>query len=359
VNEANEAMVSFIIRDTGPGIPEALRSRIFDRFYRLEQHDRGSVEGSGIGLSLVKELTELHGGGVNVVEPKLEGVDSSGSEFIVQLPMGFQHFEKGEFSTQFSELPTPNLIQTTRSEVSKRNHSNHTQKTLLLVEDVHDMREYIADHFRSEYNVMTAGDGQQGWDILQHKHVDIVLTDLMMPIMDGLELLENIRSSEQLKHLPVLMLTARSDREDRNAALTHQASDYLAKPFDSDELVLRIRNLAQGAAHKNNDEPTEVPVSADQKFLEEAKRFVLEHLGDTLFDTKQLASALNMSKPTFHRHLDKAANTTPAAFIRDIRLDQAHQLIEAQTYRTIAEVAFAVGFSSPGYFSRLYKQRYG
>jgi len=340
-----------------------MQERIFDRFYRLEQDDRSGVEGSGIGLSLVRELTELHGGRVSV-----RSSVSGGSEFQVALPLGFGHFQKEEFATHQDEAfstvkPTAMSIANTTS--TQNNTADSNKPTLLLVEDVADMRDYIASHFYNEFNVRTASDGQQAWLMLQENHFDIVVTDLMMPLMDGMELLANIRADQRLASTPVLVLSARSTTEDRNFALAKQADDYLAKPFDSDELILRVRNLRQRLSSPNLQigatpgEPEAPMNSADEQWLEKAHQAVLDNLADSAFDTKQLAIEMNVSKPTLHRHMEKAGQTTPAAFIRDIRLQKAQELITANAYRTIAEVAYAVGFASPGYFSRLYKQRFG
>jgi signal transduction histidine kinase/DNA-binding response OmpR family regulator len=355
----DDGRVRFSVIDSGHGIPKAMHSQIFERFYRLEQDDRSGVEGSGIGLSLVRELTEIHGGSVSV-RSRVAG----GSEFIVELPLGFTHFEKREFSPRSDELTSSSSPTPEKSVSAPKMTAVHQpvegKPILLLVEDVVDMRDYIASHFENDYHVITAGDGQQALSILKKTFVDIVITDLMMPLMDGLELLDNIRKTESLKSLPVLMLSARSTNEDRNLALLNHADDYIAKPFDSEELRLRVRNLL---LRGNTIDETAVESkpdlqSADEQWLTKAKTLVHEHLKDPTFDAKRLAAELNMSKPTLHRHMERIAGTTPAAFMRHLRLEHAHHLIENQVHRTFTEVAYAVGFASPGYFSRLYKQRY-
>ncbi len=354
-----EGQLIFSIADTGQGIPERLKDRIFDRFYRLEQDDRSGVEGSGIGLSLVRELTDLHGGQVNV-----HSRDAVGSDFQVSLPLGFSHYDKSEFSTHTDDEFTqskPAIAAYTPAVAQVQTTDKGLRPTLLLVEDVADMRDYIASHFDTDYNVLTASDGQQALTVLEKNTVDVVVTDLMMPLMDGMELLANIRASEQTATLPVLILSARSTSADRNLALANQADDYLAKPFDSDELVLRVRNILhrqRNLATEPTKEHGEMPLSADEQWLAKAKRCVQENLANPAFDALTLADKLAVSKPTLHRHMEKAAQTTPAAFIRDLRLQKARELMEANAFRTVAEVAYAVGFASPGYFSRLYKQRF-
>ncbi|WP_196158928.1 ATP-binding protein [Reinekea sp. G2M2-21] len=356
--DAEQGVCRFAVSDTGPGIPQTMHSRIFERFYRLEQDDRSGVEGSGIGLSLVRELTDLHGGQVEV-----QSGETGGSVFTVTLPLGFSHFDKGEFATHSDEhyrADTP----TTALDAQLESHPTGEAKsrpTLLLVEDVADMRDYIASHFQSDYHLITASDGLQAWNLIQSQPVDIVVTDLMMPLMDGMQLLASIRSQTECANIPVMMLTARSSHADRNLALSNLADDYLAKPFDSEELVLRVRNLWQ--RHSSVKAEADIagstaPPSADEQWLAKATQYVQENLANPAFDALTLADKLAVSKPTLHRHMEKAAQTTPAAFIRDLRLQKARELMDANAFRTVAEVAYAVGFASPGYFSRLYKQRF-
>lgn len=349
----SEPSLIFAVQDSGPGIPNAHREKIFDRFYRLENHDRGSVEGNGIGLSLVKEITELHGGSV-----WLQSTHAQGATFFVALPLGFQHFKKEEFCFD-PAVEHPDIIENPAPQALAKEPTSDAKetKTLLLVEDIADMRDYIADHFDKDYQVLTAKHGEQALEILSNHSVDAMVTDLMMPVMDGMELLNRVRQSDAFKDLPILMLSARSSSSTRNSALAAQANDYLEKPFDSEELVLRVRNLFRNSGG-NSSAPAVALTSADQRFLATAQQTVMTQLANSQFDAKKLAQLLNVSKATLHRHLEKAANTTPAAFIRDIRLRHAHELIVANSHRTLAEVAYAVGFNSPGYFSRLYKQRY-
>ncbi len=354
-DESTGNACKFNVCDTGPGIPIAMKERIFERFYRMEQDDKGAVEGSGIGLSLVRELADIHGGRVSVTKG-----DKGGSDFEVELPLGYQHFSKDEFSTQLDQSPNHETITPVSSTQDSISSDNTNKPKLLLVEDVKDMRDYIKSHFDNDYNVVTAVDGQKAWGILQRQSFDVVVTDVMMPVMSGLDLLDNIRQHKTLNTVPVLILSARSTNEDRNHALSNSADDYLAKPFDSQELTLRVRNLINRSATPCNIESRkpEISPSVDEVWLEQATKIILDNIQTSCFDSKQLAQALNMSKPTLHRHMERAGQTTPAAFMRNIRLEKAHQLIESNTYRTLAEVAYSVGFSSPGYFSRLYKQRY-
>jgi DNA-binding response OmpR family regulator len=230
------------------------------------------------------------------------------------------------------------------------------------------MRTFIAGHFHKHYHVIEVSNGREALDRLEKEPVDIVLSDIMMPSMDGLSMLEHIRQHDCWRHLPVMLLTARAADEDRILALRARADDYLPKPFDSEELLLRVRNLLERKAAEKERPPESGTdksetntslkklASADQVFLDKARRIVFDNLQDNDFDVSKLAQSLHISKPTLQRRLTKSMNTTPAIFMRNIRLEHAHHLIQQKTYRTMAEVAHAVGFNSPGYFAKLYKQ---
>lgn len=354
-----DSFVNIQVRDSGPGITEDQQARIFERFYRIDETDDNAVPGSGIGLALVKELIELHSGSVSV-NPEVK----QGSEFIIQLPLGKAHF----FATELSDLPVPKKIQinTSKQQTSNSKTTPTTPATdnpcLLLVEDNQDMRNFIASLF-VDYQVLQAGNGIQALEILEQQQVDIVISDIMMPKMDGLTLLERIRDQEKFRHLPVLLLTARAADEDRIMALRIRADDYLGKPFSSEELQLRVRNLLEQrnsahsteGAHSENSEADELD-SADKIFLDKANTLVHNNLSDTDFNVNQLAQSLHVSKNTLDRRLKKSGISSPAVFMRNIRLERAMQLIQNDNKRTMAEVAYEVGFSSPGYFAKLYKQ---
>lgn len=349
-NDLNGTGSFFTIRisDNGPGIPASDQPHIFDRFYRLERDHIGNAPGSGLGLAIVKELIEAHGGSVSLNCPS-----SGGSEFVLTLPAGFAHFQEGEISVakpeldkQAAELPktvhsAEKLLETSHTELEKK-------PRVLLVEDVEDMRHYVANLLSQYFAVTLAENGEQGLEKLHNGPFDVVVSDIMMPKMDGIAMLKKLKQDARLQRIPIILLTARSEVQDRVTALKYGADDYLAKPFNTEELVLRIMRLC-------NREPAMVPGTTEEKFLVQAREHIEQNIADSTYDVNALAESFNMSKPTLHRRFSALA-TTPAGFMREVRMENAHKMIVEERYQTLAEVAYAVGFKSPGYFSRLYKQ---
>ena len=359
-----ETFFSIVIRDNGCGIPVAQQSQVFERFYRMSSAEQSATPGSGIGLALAKDLVELHGGLLSVSSE----VDM-GSEFIIRLPCGKTHFSEDELSALRGErsIPCGPTTFTPAIELAQETTQprlSADRPTLLLVEDNADMRQFIKSLFPT-YNILEACHGLEALKLLEEKKTDVIVSDIMMPEMDGLTLLERLREQEKFQHLPFLLLTARAAEEDRIMALRIRADDYLAKPFDAEELQLRVRNLLERVIKANQQQERkkehqfvalESLDSADQVFLNQARQLVLENLSNAEFNVNKLAESLYVSKNTLHRRMEKSSASSPAVFMRSIRLEHAHQLIQNNSRRTMAEVAYEVGFSSPGYFSKLYKQ---
>ena len=366
--------IAIAVEDNGPGISRDERDNIFERFYRSANTDDYVVEGSGIGLALVKELTELHGGDISLEsvcknevaktagDTTLGGFASTGSRFTVSLPLGSEHLDVHEISMAEHVVSADETVAGEGGPSSEEVSGN--SPTLLIVEDNSDMRDFIVSHFDHRYRVLTATHGKEAIEKLAAAEVDLVISDVMMPEMDGISLLEYIRNEDKLRYLPVIMLTARASDEDRLLALRAQADDFLAKPFNPEELSLKVSNLltrqlrvAGSPEHSNvvSLETGQELKSADAEFLVKATEITRQQLGNPDFDVDALAESLHMSRSTLQRHM-KAAAVSPAQFIRQLRLEAAHQLISSETHRTMAETAYAVGFSHPGYFSKLYKK---
>lgn len=358
------SFVSLVVEDEGPGIDSDEHESIFGRFYRAENAHKQHIEGTGVGLALVKELVELHGGHVSVESRTPE----QGSRFKISLPLGMEHLALDELVAQsvtgkfVAEEPVAD-----DSSVQGLGGSNATQTeqpALLVVEDNTDMRDYLIAMLSPQFQTFAAANGALALEILEQQKIDLVLSDVMMPELDGIGLLSAIREHEVWKTLPVVLLTARSNDENRIQALRARANDVLAKPFNAQELLLKIDNLLTRESLVNRrpertsflQADPETLGSSDQAFLAKATAIVQANMKEHAFDVAALAEALHMSLSTLRRRLEESAAQTPAQFIRQLRLDQAHQFIESKHFRTLAETAYAVGFSQPGYFSRLYKQ---
>lgn len=353
------SFVDIKVEDSGPGISESEQVQVFDRFFRSTQTDESAIEGSGIGLSLVKDLVNLHGGDVSV-HPRSDTQGVTGSCFTVNLPLGKAHLHEDEIQVQHSIITTESPVLLSNNNQSVDDHA----KTLLVVEDNSDMRTFAVSLLDQDYRIIEAVHGKQALERLAEHHVDLVISDIMMPEMDGIRLLENIRNNEKWQALPVILLTARASDEDRIQALRARADEYLAKPFNAEELKLKVANLLrrtsiQAPSDKESNFLPPKPPAAEgytSKFLNKARESVLSHISNSDFDVLSLADALHMSRSTLQRRIVNEASVTAAQFIRQIRLEQAHQFMVNKSYRTVAETAYAVGFSHPGYFSKMYKK---
>ena len=369
------------VKDNGKGIhPEDL-PHIFDRFYQSKQPNEPEQGGTGIGLSLSKELAGLLGGRV-WAESEL----GKGSTFFFRFPK--------KITTTYDVAKTPDMIAapvppqaastaTGWAEITDLTdaipevqvHGNNAERpTLLIVEDNPDLRNYIQIILEEDFQVTTAENGQQAWDLLSATpdKFNLIVSDLMMPFMDGFQLLEKIKQHDALRHLPVIMLTARADAKVKMKALRVGVDDYLIKPFIEEELKVRIKNLlgnlqerlkaySDSLSNKPRDPQPERPVigEADAEWLAAAEQVLEKMLNDRQFTLEWAAQQLHLSKRQFHRKIKQLTGLSPNLYLREMRLQKAHEYIHKGTYRSVKEVAAAVNFSDPKYFSKLFQQRFG
>lgn len=345
------AQLAIIVKDTGIGIPSEQQGRIFESFF---QHDiPGSLvnQGSGIGLSITREFVKLHGGSISV-----DSTPAVGSTFTVLLPVTPTDVVVTEpvKTSIMSAAPTP----TTKEYTGKK-------PVLLLVEDNEDFRFYLKDNLSLHYHIIDAPNGQVGWDILQTTIPNIVVSDVNMPLVDGLELCRRIRQQPKLAHLPVILLTARAAEEDQLEALDNGATDYITKPFNFEMLLSRLRNIVtQQVSLKNTFKqhieahPEEIVISSqDELFIKNALLIVEKNISNPGFSVEELSRELHMSRVSAYKKLVQLTGKPPLEFIRSIRLKRAAQLLE-KSQMTIAEVAYEVGFNDPKNFSRYFKLEY-
>lgn len=327
------------ISDSGSGISDEQLPHIFDRFYQAASSQQQTEAGSGIGLALCKELTELHQGYISVWSK--EGV---GSRFQVHLPYG-----------EDQPKAVPEIEENTQ-------HEN----TILLVEDNPDMRAYIREAIRDEYLVIEAQNGEIGVNLALENLPDLIISDVMMPQMDGLELCDILKKDMRSSHIPLMLLTAKSDISSRLEGLERGADEYLAKPFNRQELLLRIRNLLawrqrlrERYQQMENLPPTEdKSVLIEDAFLVKVKTILEEELSNAEFDIDNLSRTLGMSRSQLFRKVKALTGYSPSLFIRGIRLNKGKELLE-NTSLNVSEVAYQVGFSTPAYFSDAFTEMYG
>lgn len=363
------------IQDSGIGIEQDRLGSIFDRFYQVE--DSASLksyarnyEGTGIGLALVKELIDVLNGKISV-----ESQFGEGTTFTVEIPT-----DKATWKKYLSKEPLLSAQDTIKMERFDSGYfvanpaSNETIQydselpILLIIEDNTDLRGYIRSHFELSYQIVEAADGQEGYEKAIELIPDLVICDLMMPRLDGFGFCKLIKSDMRTNHIPVIMLTARAALEDRLEGLELGADDYLAKPFNTDELQIRVRNLIairQALQQKYRQSIYQEPLADEPKdhslndeFLQQLHAIIDQHLLNTDFSIKILADEMNITPSQLRRKLKAITDQTIIEFIRNYRLKKAAKMLQNK-YVTVSEVAYQVGFESISYFAKVFQEVYG
>lgn len=371
----NENFVLLAINDTGIGIPKDKLHRVFDRFYQVDDSSKRAYGGSGIGLALVKELTDLHKWDITV-----NSDIGKGTQFTIKIPVGDSHLGEDQKTvddpiTVKSEVGA-DIGETTESEetyvtqkISGDKHNIQTKQnfssTILIVEDSEDVRFYLNDLLRPYYNILLADSGEKGLVVALEKLPDLIISDVMMPEMDGMEFCKRIKSDWQTSHIPVILLTAKASFESKIEGLETGADDYLTKPFSFRELSVRIKNLLdqrlklQQKFGKDSRLKIEniTPNKADQEFLQKAIKIVENNLSNTKFDSDKFAEEIFLSRSQLHRRLHSITGQSTGEFIRTIRLKKAAGLL-LEKELSVTQIAFEVGFNSPSHFTKAFKQMF-
>jgi len=355
------AWMAVEVEDTGAGIaPDAL-PHVFDRFYQADECSQRIGVGSGVGLALVKEVVERHGGEVAVASTLGEG-----TTFTVRLQTGHAHLADEDLvSNQPAEEAAVQATLTDEEALTvDPTRADEHVATVLLVEDHPDLRAYLDRHFAQHYQVRLAENGAEGWASAQAHPPDLIISDVMMPEMDGLALLRCVKSDAAMAATPVILLTAKADVESRLEGLHAQADDYIAKPFHIDEVLARAHNQL---AMRQRWQQTVVAVDAaqldlddaDQRFLAEVQQAIEAQLQRADFSVQDLADAVHLGRRTLERRLKAVTGHPPSTYIRQVRLARAQQLLTQRIYPTVAEVAAAVGFADAEHFAKRYQTHYG
>ncbi|UCH95422.1 MAG: response regulator [Candidatus Aminicenantes bacterium] len=385
-------VLEILVRDTGIGIPREQLSHVFDRFYQAESPGFTSAakghepKGTGIGLALAKELLDLHHGNIDV-----HSTEGKGTEFIIRLPMGTGHLKPEEIvessQTPFKQkkpkeitnLYTPedketleSEIDTTREDEIESVENNEPGETdaaersiILIVEDNVEVREYIKGALEPLYKVAEAADGREGIQLAKDIIPDLIISDIMMPEVDGYELCKTLKKDIETSHIPIILLTAKASEESMARGLETGADDYITKPFNTKLLCLRIKNLVDlrrqlqlKIQRQKQLLPAEIPVSSlDEKFLKEFQELIEKNLSDPEFTAEKLSKKLYMGRATLYRKIQALTGEPPRQFIQSYRLERAAQLLKAN-FGNITEVAFEVGFSSSAHFTKCFKEKF-
>jgi CheY-like chemotaxis protein/AraC-like DNA-binding protein len=377
------------IRDTGPGISQEQLAHIFDRFYQAEGLKGRGHKGTGIGLALTKEIVLLHHGKIDV-----HSREGKGTEFVIQLLMGRDHFKPGEIVStsegvsgkgKCKEIETLHVTKGLDEEEEEDNrdtgevepvgkvetdvHGNemHRQEKniILVVEDEADVRKYIRAPLEDYYTVVEAGNGKEGIAKAKETIPDLIVSDIMMPEVDGYELCRVLKKDINTSHIPVILLTAKASEESIIRGLETGADDYITKPFNTRMLLNRIKNLIElrrqlqlKIQRKKMLLPNEISVSSpDEEFLKEFQGIIEKNLSDPDFNVDVLSKKLIMGRSTLFRKIQALTGETPNQFILSYRLERGAQLLR-EKFGNVTEVALEVGFSSAAYFSKLFKEKF-
>ncbi|RAK01967.1 phospho-acceptor domain-containing protein [Larkinella arboricola] len=351
--------VRLSVSDTGYGIAPDELPYIFDRFYQADDSRTRSFEGTGIGLALVKELTDLLNGELTV-----ESQPGQGTTITVVFPVRLPYTDYPlPYFPSFADLRQAELPVSANSFLSAPTLQNAHPEQLplvLVVEDNDDLRQLMADNLSGSYRVKTATNGQEGWTTCQTELPDLVVSDIMMPLLDGYQLCRLIRQTAQTNHIAVILLTAKAAAESRIEGLTAGANDYVTKPFDLPELQLRVNNLLHYQATQRNfyhlqltrPTPSARPIP-DHSFLNQLYQLLEKHLDNATLTVEDLAVEVGMSSRTLNRKLSTLSGMTVSEFIRTYRLHKATELLKAG--HSVSETAYLVGFESPSYFGQCFK----
>lgn len=355
------------VSDTGIGIPINKQGKIFERFYQIESEHVGS----GIGLSLVQRLVELHHGRI-----ELDSEEGKGSTFSVYIPQDINTYKPSELASEDNKSEEKQVystnskdmyfIDTERVENEAIESRDKKRGTILIVEDNNEIRQYLSSGLAGLFNTLEAGNGEEALEKLKDNEVDIIVTDVMMPVMDGIKLCKNVKQNIRTCHIPVIILSAKSETKDQMEGLQMGADDYIPKPFSLSILTTKIQNMMRTRrrmlerySKSLEVEPEKITFNAmDEALLKRAVAIVEKNMDNIEFSTDEFAREMNMSRSNLHLKLKAITGESTIDFIRKIRFNEAAKLLKDGRY-TVAEVSSMVGFNTPSYFATSFKKYFG
>ncbi len=373
------------IADTGIGIPEDKIDKIFNRFYQADDSSRKAFGGSGIGLALVKELVELHKWKITVRSEL-----NNGTEFTLLIPLGDYLEENEKLYEKDNISKKPEVNKQVSSVVISKEHNRKTSElpvitnvfdkevSILLVEDSSDVRTYLSEllkfglnefqeslHHNVQLKIIEAENGKEGLKIAGERMPDLIISDIMMPFMDGIEFCNRIKANWETSHIPIILLTAKASSESKIEGLVTGADDYLTKPFDSKELLVRVKNLLEQRRQLKEKFSSEIKISADSvtttsldnEFLNKALAIAEKNISNANFDLESFAKEMFVSRSQLHRKLLAVTGQAPGEFLRLIRLKHAARLL-LEKNQSVTQIAFEVGFNSPSHFTKAFHQQF-
>ncbi|GET23023.1 hybrid sensor histidine kinase/response regulator transcription factor [Prolixibacter denitrificans] len=367
--QARTERVRITVSDSGTGIKERDLERIFSRFYQVDSKEARYMGGTGIGLHLSRSLVQLHNGEL-IAKNRTDG---PGSKFIITLPLGNEHLPKEDLVTEENLLPTP--IQRITPQVSPRiieeSHPKHqkpkTSYKVMIIDDEDEIRNYLVDELSGTYNVVEYKNGKEAFESLMDENPDLILSDIMMPEMDGIAFCKKVKGNIHTSHIPVVLLTALSKEENRVEGIETGADMYLVKPFNSELLRKTIAGILENRRRiyekfKDTEEQHGLVDTAlkshDEILMQKVMTIVKDNISEKNLNVEMLAEGVGISRVHMHRKLKELTNHSARDFIRNIRMKQAAYLL-ANKKLNVSEVAYAVGYSNLSHFSNTFKSHYG
>ena len=364
----DQSLLQLKVKDNGIGIPSDKQAKIFDRFYQIDDSETRQVDGSGIGLSLTKDIIQLMNGVI-----KVESAEGDGTTFTITIPI------TNQATLRETKGPTQDIasihLDYTNLEADEPLPTDG-KPILLIAEDNKDVFLYLQQVLGQSYHVIEATNGEQGIDKAIEMIPDLIISDVMMPIKDGYELTRILKKDQRTSHIPIILLTAKAAEIDRIEGLKIGADAYLSKPFNKQELLIRINQLLEIRnvlreryiamyTSADADSPIEVnpkiqvtkTQSPEEQFLKDLQDIVITEIKSETLNTEYLADQIGISQSQLYRKLKALTGVTPSTFIRDIRLDGSLSLLKSNELN-IAEIAYEVGFSNPSYYSRAFHKKY-
>ena len=376
-----DGFVQITIADSGIGIPPGYLKKIFERFYQIDDSFTRKFEGTGLGLALTKEMVELHEGEITV-----DSHPNRGTIFKIYLPIISSYSRKRETTSREVVTGTDDTLEEKSEDYSTAHHSLEDEKIdieianderksvhdrsskplILIIEDNKDVRSFINNFLAGEYQVVEASDGVEGGAIAINIIPDLIISDVMMPQMDGMELCRKLKADERTSHIPIILLTARASMDDKLEGLEIGADDYIIKPFDSEEIKSRVGNLIDQRKKLREKFGLEVlkhsndtnAMSMDDKFLTRAVKIIDQHISNPDFSVRMFGKELGMSRTQLHRKIKALTNHSPHMFIRLMRLNRAAFSLSKDT-GNVSDVAYEVGFTNLSHFSKTFKEHFG
>ena len=347
------------VSDTGTGIPDDELEKIFDPFYQVHRKGTPQPFGTGIGLNLCKGIVEMHHGVICVAN-----IPAGGAVFRVVLPVGKSHFSENDLDTDFrnSEDASHYLIVDSPETAPPQNKEEQPGRTILIVEDNTDVRHYVKSNLGKYHTILEADNGQEAFDIAVKQLPDLIVSDIMMPLMDGIELCRKLKNDLRTGHIPVILLTARVTVMQIQEGFETGADDYITKPFNAGLLVTRIKNLITSRdklrklfGQQSSYIFPELPTSPiDSRFMDSLYKYIIDHLSDSEMNMDDFCKEIGMSRSNFYRKIRTLSDLNPNELIRNTRLGYAAKYLR-ETDMSISEIAYHVGFSSPSYFTKMFR----